>query len=206
MRCIPHVRWGLAQFLDQLPLKTRFTKEKRTLKTLVVCWEANYRAANKLVLTKIWPWKPIPWSGAALNVIYKANQSTNGPLNSRNCIIACPPVRSSWTDNEQLHTGSPNFGPRVVYTRPWRQCPNMGSYPNIVKNANFRGLRRIWEFSPTLRGNMVSWGFSFPVETHLKWRDSPAIELKVFRYTVTESKVELYMQNVNSALCGVGEC
>ena len=32
------------------------------------------------------------------------------------------------------------------------------------------------------------------------------MELKVVRYTVTESKVELYMQNVNSALCGVGEC
>ena len=53
MRCIPHGRRGLAQFLDQLPLKTRFTKEKRTLETLVVCREANYRAANKLVLTKI---------------------------------------------------------------------------------------------------------------------------------------------------------
>ena len=76
----------------------------------------------------------------------------------------------------------------------------------MVKNANFRGLRRIWEFSPTLRGNMLSRGFSFPVETHLKWIDSPAIELKVFYDTVTESEVEPYMQNVNSALCGMGEC
>ena len=33
----------------------------------------------------------------------------------------------------------------------------MGSYlhPNMVKNANFRGLRRIWEFLPTLRGVII---------------------------------------------------
>ena len=32
----------------------------------------------------------------------------------------------------------------------------MGSYlrPNIAKKANFRGLRRIWEFLPTLHGIM----------------------------------------------------
>ena len=79
--CTPHGRWGLAQCkstceehtgsdisfenitlcLDQLPLKIQFTKEKRTLKTLVLSREANtlpqyiYRAAkNNLVLTKIW--------------------------------------------------------------------------------------------------------------------------------------------------------
>ena len=61
IRCIPHRRWGLAQckstceehagsdkrfenitlYLDQLPLKIQFTKEKRTLKTLVLSREAN---------------------------------------------------------------------------------------------------------------------------------------------------------------------
>ena len=59
IRCIPHRRWGLAQCkstceehagisfenitlcLDQLPLKIQFTKEKRTLKTLVLSREAN---------------------------------------------------------------------------------------------------------------------------------------------------------------------
>ena len=61
IRCIPHGRWGLAQCkstceehagsdisfenitlcLDQLPLKIQFTKEKRTLKTLVLSREAN---------------------------------------------------------------------------------------------------------------------------------------------------------------------
>ena len=60
MRCIPHGRWGLAQCkstweehagsdksfenitlrLDQLPLKIQFTKEKRTLETLVLSREA----------------------------------------------------------------------------------------------------------------------------------------------------------------------
>ena len=56
--------------------------------------------------------------------------------------------------HEQPHIESPNFGPRVVNTRPWRHYPNMGSYlhPN---NANFRGLRRIWEFLPTLRGVII---------------------------------------------------
>ena len=59
--CIPHGKWGLAQckstceehagsdkrfenitlYLDQLPLKIQFTKEKRTLKTLVLSREAN---------------------------------------------------------------------------------------------------------------------------------------------------------------------
>ena len=55
------------------------------------------------------------------------------------------------------HPESPNFGSRVVNTRPWRQNPNMGSYlhPNMVKNANFRGLRRIWEVLPTLRGVII---------------------------------------------------
>ena len=61
IRCITHGRWGLAQCkstceehagsdisfenitlcLDQLPLKIQFTKEKRTLKTLVLSREAN---------------------------------------------------------------------------------------------------------------------------------------------------------------------
>ena len=33
----------------------------------------------------------------------------------------------------------------------------MGSslHPNMVKNANFRGLRRIREFLPTLRGVII---------------------------------------------------
>ena len=79
-RCIPHGRWRLAQrkltweehagydkifenitlCLDQLPLKIQFTKEKRTLKTLVLSPEAysylnvNRVVKNKLVLTKIW--------------------------------------------------------------------------------------------------------------------------------------------------------
>ena len=45
--------------LDELPLKIQFTKEKRTLKTLVLSPEAcsylnvNQAAKNKLVLTKI---------------------------------------------------------------------------------------------------------------------------------------------------------
>ena len=61
IRCIPHRRWGLAQckstceehvgsdnsfgkitlYLDQLPLKIQFTKERRALKTLVLSREAN---------------------------------------------------------------------------------------------------------------------------------------------------------------------
>ena len=59
--------------------------------------------------------------------------------------------------HEQLYIESPNFGPRAVNTRPWRHYPNMGSYlhPNMVKNANFRGLRRIWEFLPTLRSVII---------------------------------------------------
>ena len=44
--------------LDQQPLKIQFTKEKRTLKTLVLSPEAysylNRAVKNKLVLTKIW--------------------------------------------------------------------------------------------------------------------------------------------------------
>ena len=45
--------------LDELPLKIQFTKEKRTLKTLVLSPEAysylnvNRAVKNKLVLTKI---------------------------------------------------------------------------------------------------------------------------------------------------------
>ena len=45
--------------LDELPLKIQFTKEKRTLKTLVLSSEAysylnvNRAVKNKLVLTKI---------------------------------------------------------------------------------------------------------------------------------------------------------
>ena len=92
----------------------------------------------------------IPWSQRFFLIFLRENLGTN-------CIKACSPVRSSWTDKEQLHTESPNFGPRVVNTRPWRHYPNMGSYlhPNMVKNANFRGLRRIWEFLPTLRGVII---------------------------------------------------
>ena len=182
MRCIPHGRWGLAQCkstweqhagsdksfenitlcLDQLPLKIQFTKEKRTLKPWF--WvekrtrylNVNRAAKNKPVLTKF-EHKTLFFKAAALNGIYKANQSTELPFQTRNRIKACSPVRSSWTKNEQLHTESPNFGPRVVNTRPWRHYPDMGSYlhPNMVKNANFRGLHRIWEFLPTLRSVII---------------------------------------------------
>ena len=67
IRCIPHGRWGLAQCqstweehagsdkrfenitlcLDQLPLKIQFTKEKTTLKTLVLSREANTLPQSK---------------------------------------------------------------------------------------------------------------------------------------------------------------
>ena len=108
-------------------------------------------------LTIIWTWSPVPWSGAALNAFYKANPSTNCPFKLEIVLTACSPVRCSWTDNDQLHTESPNFRPRVVNTRPWCHYPNMGSYlhPNMVKNANFRGLHRIWEFLCTLRSVII---------------------------------------------------
>ena len=107
IRCIPHGRWGLAQCkltweehagsdksfenitlcLDQLPLKNQFTKEKRTLKTLVLSREANTLPQCKSSWKKTsWFWQkferknPIPWSAAALNAIYKANQSTICPF------------------------------------------------------------------------------------------------------------------------------
>ena len=100
-RWISHGRWGLAQcksnceehagydnffenitpFFDQLPLKIQLTMEKRTLKTLALSREAKTRyrnvnraAAKNKVLTFI------PWLAAALNAIYKANQSTNSPF------------------------------------------------------------------------------------------------------------------------------
>ena len=50
---------NITQGLDELPLKIQFTKEKRTLKTLVLSSEAysylnvNRAVKNKLVLTKI---------------------------------------------------------------------------------------------------------------------------------------------------------
>ena len=97
----------------------------------------------------------IPWSAAALNTIYKADQSTNSPF-KREIVLKLAHVLGhlEQTTNSWTLTESPNFGPRFVNTRPWRHYPNMGSYlhPNMVKNANFRGLRRIWEVLPTSCG------------------------------------------------------
>ena len=106
IRCIPHGRWGLAQCkltwkehagsdksfenitlcLDQLPLKIQFTKEKRTLKTLILSRKANTLPQCKSSCEKQagsdknLSVKPYPWSAAPLNAIYKANQSTNCPF------------------------------------------------------------------------------------------------------------------------------
>ena len=106
IRCIPHGRWGLAQCkstceehagsdisfgnttlcLDQLRLKFSsqrkrehwkpwFEVEKRTRYLNI-----NRAAKNKLLVTKNLSVNPIPWTAAALNTIYKANQSTNYPF------------------------------------------------------------------------------------------------------------------------------
>ena len=73
-------------FLDQLHIKVQFTKKKKTLKTLVLSravntlpnWKSSYeeQAGSDKNLSA----NPIPWSAAALNEIYKANQSTDSPL------------------------------------------------------------------------------------------------------------------------------
>ena len=101
IRCIPHGRWGLAQCkstceehagsdkrfenislcLDQLPLKIQLTKEKRTLKTLVLSREANTLPQCRTS----WFWekferKTLFFKAAALNAIYEANQSTICPF------------------------------------------------------------------------------------------------------------------------------
>ena len=106
IRCIAHGRWGMARCkltweehagsdrsfenitlrLDQLPLKIQFTKEKRTLKTLILSRKANTLPQCKSSCEKQagsdknLSVKPYPWSAAALNAIYKANQSTNCPF------------------------------------------------------------------------------------------------------------------------------
>ena len=106
IRCIHHGRRGLAQCkwtceehagsdksfanltlcLDQLPLKIQFTKEKRTLKTLVLSREANMLPQCKSSCKeqagsdKNLSVKPYFFKAVALNAIYKANQSTNCPF------------------------------------------------------------------------------------------------------------------------------
>ena len=71
--------------LDQLPRKIQFTKENRTLETLVLSREANTLPQCKSSYKeqassdKNLSVKPIPWSAATLNTIYKGNQSTNCP-------------------------------------------------------------------------------------------------------------------------------
>ena len=104
---------------------------------------------------KFWNKRSAKFKAAALNAIYKANQSSNWPFKLE--IVLKLAHLLGPLEQTQLHTESPNFGPRVVNTRPWRHYPNMGSYlqPNMVKNANFRGLRRIWEFLPTLCGVVI---------------------------------------------------
>ena len=77
---------NITRCLDQLPLKIQFTKENRTLKTLVLCREANTlpqckssckeRASSDKNLSV----KTLFRSAATLNTIYKANQSTNCPF------------------------------------------------------------------------------------------------------------------------------
>ena len=54
--------------------------EKRTLKTLALSREAKtrYRNVNRAAKNKVLTF--IPWLAAALNAIYKANQSTNSPF------------------------------------------------------------------------------------------------------------------------------
>ena len=128
MRYIPHWRWGPAQCKSN-------------------CEE--HAGSDK-------PFE-IPWWAAALNAIYKANQSANNPIELK---IVLKLAHLLWPLEQKRtvaqYTGSPNFEPRVVNTRSWHYCPNMGSHwhPNMVKNANFIRLRRIWEFLPTLRGIM----------------------------------------------------
>ena len=71
---------NITLFFDQLPLKIQLTMEKRTLKTLALSREAKtrYRNVNRAAKNKVLTF--IPWLAAALNAIYKANQSTNSPF------------------------------------------------------------------------------------------------------------------------------
>ena len=128
----------------------------REANTVVQCKSSCKEQASSEKNLDIKPY--IPWLAAALNTIYKANQSTNCPLKLEIVLkLAHQLGPLEQTTNSRTLIESPNLEPRAVNTRPWRHYSNMGSYlhPNMVKNANFRGLRRIWEFLPTLRGVII---------------------------------------------------
>ena len=132
IRCSPHGRWGLAQCkstceehagsdksFENITLyalinyRLKFNSQRKREHWKPWFWvekqtryfKVNRAAKNKLVLSKI-EHKTLFFKAAALNAIYKANQSTELPFQTRDGIKACSPVRSSWPDNEQLQTTS----------------------------------------------------------------------------------------------------
>ena len=96
------------------------------------------------------------WSAATLNAIYQANQSANFPFKLE-IVLKLPHLLGPLEHTTNSCTLNHPISDHEVNARPWRHYPNMGSYlhPNMVKNANFRGLRRIWEFLPTLRDVII---------------------------------------------------
>ena len=79
--------------------------------------------------------------------MYKANQSTNSPFKLEIVLLKLAhllgPLKQKTNSSTRDH---PISNHRVVNTRPWRPCPYMGSYSNMVKMqilegyANFKGL------------------------------------------------------------------
>ena len=148
MRCIPHGKWGLAQCKSTCQ---EHAGSDVSFENITLCLDqllALSREANTLPQYK---------SSCKEQASYKVNQSFNCPFKLDIVLKLAHQLGPLEQTTNSSTLNHPILELRVVNTRAWRHYPNRGSYlhPNTVKNGNFRGLRRIWEFLPALRSVII---------------------------------------------------
>ena len=107
---------------------------------------------------KNWRVKAYSLIAAALNAIYKATQGTNSPFKPKiafkfaHLLVPLEQKTNSCTRDHPC-----NFKPRVVNTRSWRHCPNMGSYIDQIlsKMQILEGYAEFESFCPHCAGLQI---------------------------------------------------
>ena len=147
IRCIPHGRWRLAHCKSTCE---EHAGSDKSFENVTLCLDRkNFRIT--------------PFINNAFCLINYASAllSSKTMVNSPEyCIYTS--VMSTYCVNKrgfQFLSFFIFFYPSLSLFSPLHSPTTLSSatylHPNMVKNANFRGLRRIWEFLPTLRGVII---------------------------------------------------
>ena len=148
IRCIPHGRWRLAHCKSTCE---EHAGSDKSFENVTLCLDRkNFRIT--------------PFINNAFCLINYASAllSSKTMVNSPEYCIYTSVMSTYWVNKRgfQFLSFFLSFStPLFLFFPPLHSPTTLSSatylHPNMVKNANFRGLRRIWEFLPTLRGVII---------------------------------------------------